>query len=93
VATVAPSRALTELQAEHESIMKRMRVPADGRKFTPHVTLARLRGTSARDVAEYLAARPYWSAPFHVSQFVLLSSRASTGGGPYWAEATYPLAG
>jgi 2'-5' RNA ligase len=93
VATVAPSRALTELQAEHESIMKRMRVPADGRKFTPHVTLARLRGTSARDVAEYLAAQPYWSAPFHVSQFVLLSSRASTGGGPYVAEATYPLAG
>jgi 2'-5' RNA ligase len=93
VATVAPSRALTELQAEHESIMKRMRVPADGRKFTPHVTLARLRGASARDVAEYLAAQPYWSAPFHVSQFVLLSSRASTGGGPYVAEATYPLAG
>ena len=93
VATVAPTRALMELQAEHESIMKRLRVLADGRKFTPHVTLARLRDTSPRDVAEYLAARPYWSAPFHVSQFVLYSSRASTGGGPYVAEATYPLAG
>jgi 2'-5' RNA ligase len=93
VASVAPSRALNELQAEHESIMKRLRVPADGRKFTPHVTLARLRDTSPRDVAEYLAARPYWSTPFHVSQFVLYSSRASTGGGPYVTEATYPLAG
>ena len=92
VASVAPTRALTELQAEHESIMKRMRVPADGRKFTPHVTLARLRDSRPEEVAEYLAARPYRSVPFRVSRFVLYSSRASTGGGPYVIEAAYPLA-
>jgi 2'-5' RNA ligase len=92
VASVAPTRALMELQAEHERIMKRMRVPSDSRKFTPHVTLARLRDVRAREVAEYLAARPYKSAPFHVSRFVLYSSRASTGGGPYVVEAAYPLA-
>jgi 2'-5' RNA ligase len=28
-----------------------------------------------------------------VSQFVLFSSRASTGGGPYVVEASYPLTG
>ena len=39
-------------------------------------------------------ARGYFrTAPFMVSRFVLFSSRASTGGGPYVAEALYPLNG
>jgi 2'-5' RNA ligase len=43
-------------------------------------------------VAEYLAARGYFrTAAFQVSRFVLFSSRASTGGGPYVVEAEYPL--
>src|SRR6187399_2834062 len=75
IAAVAPNKALMELQAEHESIMQRMRVPADARKFTPHVTLARLRDSRPQEVAEYLASRLYKSAPFHVSRFVLYSSR------------------
>ena len=59
----------------------------------PHVTLARLRDSSSRDVADYLATRqPFRSAPFRVSRFVLYSSRASVGGGPYVVEAAYPLA-
>jgi 2'-5' RNA ligase len=93
ITSVAPAKALLELQAEHESIMKRMRVPGDARKFTPHVTLARLRNSSPREVAEYLTARTYKSASFRVSRFVLYSSRTSTGGGPYVVEADYPLAG
>jgi 2'-5' RNA ligase len=31
-------------------------------------------------------------AAFSVSRFVLFSSRASVGGGPYVVEAAYPLA-
>jgi 2'-5' RNA ligase len=81
-----------ELQAEHERLLKRMGLQADSRKFTPHVTLARLRNSSNREVAEYLAARPFRSAPFQVSRFVLYSSRDSVGGGPYVVEAAYPLA-
>jgi 2'-5' RNA ligase len=92
IATVAPTRALSELQAEHERLLKRLGVRGDGRKFTPHVTLARMRDSSSREVAEYLAARPYRSAPFRVSRFVLYSSRDSVGGGPYVVEAAYPLA-
>jgi RNA 2',3'-cyclic 3'-phosphodiesterase len=91
VATVAPTRQLTELQAEHERLMQRVGLEPEGRKFTPHVTLARLRDASSRDVADYLAARPYRSPQFHVSRFVLFSSRASVGGGPYVVEADYPL--
>jgi 2'-5' RNA ligase len=93
VATVAPSPAVMELQAEHERLMQRIGIEPEGRKFTPHVTLARLRDTSSQDVAEYLSARGgFRSAPFPVSNFVLFSSRASVGGGPYVIEAAYPLA-
>jgi len=93
VATLASSPAVMELQAEHERLMQRIGIEPEGRKFTPHVTLARLRDSSSHDVAEYLSARGgFRSAPFQVSNFVLFSSRASVGGGPYVVEAAYPLA-
>ena len=92
VATVAASPAVMELQAEHERLMQRIGIEPEGRKFTPHVTLARLRDTSSQDVAEYLSARGgFRSKPFQVSNFVLFSSRASVGGGPYVVEADYLL--
>jgi 2'-5' RNA ligase len=93
VARIAGGRALIELQAEQERIIQRLGLPAETRKFTPHVTLARLRGTSNRDVAEYLALRGGFSAgPFRADRFVLYSSRDSVGGGPYLVEEAYPLA-
>ena len=93
VATLGPSQAVMELQAEHERLMQRVGLEPEGRKYIPHVTLARLRESSSRQVADYLALRaPFRSPPFTVSRFVLFSSRASVGGGPYVVEATYPLA-
>jgi 2'-5' RNA ligase len=92
VATAAPTPALLELQAEQERMMQRVGLDPEGRKYTPHVTLARLRDTSSREVADYLSTRqPFRSAPFQVGRFVLFSSRASVGGGPYVVEAAYPL--
>ena len=93
IATMGPAQALMDLQAEHERLLQRVGLEPDGRKFTPHVTLARLRESSNRQVAEYLSLRaPFRSQPFPVSRFVLFSSRASVGGGPYVVEAAYPLA-
>jgi len=93
VATLGPAQALMELQAEHERLMQRVGLAPEGRKFTPHLSLARLRDTSSRQVADYLALRaPFRSRVFTVSRFVLFSSRASIGGGPYVVEAAYPLA-
>jgi 2'-5' RNA ligase len=92
VATAAPIAPLMELQAEHERLLQRLGLEPEGRKYTPHVTLARLRDSSSQQVAEYLSARGHYrSAPFEVSRFVLFSSRASVGGGPYVVEADYPL--
>ncbi len=93
VATVAPTQQLFELRAEHERLMQRIGLEPEGRKYTPHVTLARLRDASSHDVADYLATRhPFRPPPFRVSRFVLYSSRELIGGGPYVVEAAYPLA-
>jgi len=91
-AAVAPSAPLLELQAEQERLMQRIGLTPEGRKYTPHVTVARLRESSSTEVAHYLAARGYFrTAAFPVTRFVLYSARASTGGGPYVVEAAYPL--
>ena len=80
-----------ELQAEHERLMQRVGLEPEGRKFTPHVTLARLRDSrAARSPSICRRARRFRSLPFTVSRFVLFSSRASVGGGPYVVEAAYP---
>jgi RNA 2',3'-cyclic 3'-phosphodiesterase len=93
VAAAAPIAPLMELQAEHERLLQRLGLEPEGRKYTPHVTLARLRDSSSWQVAEYLGARGHYrSMTFPVSRFVLFSSRASIGGGPYVVEAAYPLA-
>ncbi|MCB1413085.1 MAG: RNA 2',3'-cyclic phosphodiesterase [Xanthobacteraceae bacterium] len=92
VATVVPSRPLVELQAELERMMRRIGLMPEPRKFTPHVTLARLRDASAQDVADYLSLRGYFpTRVFTASRFVLFSSRASVGGGPYVVEDSYAL--
>ena len=92
VATIAPSRPLMELQAELERMMQRIGLDPEGRKFIPHVTLARLHDASDRDVADYLSLRGYFpSKAFMAERFVLFSSRASTGGGPYVVEDAYEL--
>ena len=92
VASVVPSRPLIELHAELERLMQRIGLTPEGRKFTPHVTLARLRTASNQDVADYLSLRGYFpTRVFRASRFVLFSSRASVGGGPYVVEDAYAL--
>ena len=92
IARIGASPALAELQAEHERILQRIGLPPEQRKYTPHVTLARLKGASGRDIAEYLSVRgAFLAGPFDIERFVLFSSRNSVGGGPYIVEEAYPL--
>jgi 2'-5' RNA ligase len=91
-ASIAASPALESLQRAHERAARIAGLPPEPRNYTPHVTLARLRGTSAESVALYLERQGGFSSePFKVTRFVLFSSRASVGGGPYVVEAAYPL--
>jgi len=83
---------LIRLQKAHERAARLAGLPAETRNFTPHVTLARLNNTKPHILAEYLS---YYGGlafePFEVDEFVLFSSRANQGGGPYLVEAAYPL--
>ena len=92
VARVRSDPALIEMQAEQERLMRRLGAPPEPRKFAPHVTLARLRGSNSASVAAYLGARGYFPPlRFTAERFVLMSSRDPVGGGPYVVEAEYPL--
>lgn len=87
-------QTLFDLQSDIDRRCKRLGLGADKRKFTPHVTLARLRGTPPAAVANYISLRGGFGTPAHmVTRFVLLSSRDSVGGGPYVREESYSLRG
>ena len=85
--------ALMEVQAEQERLMQRIGLEPEGRKYTPHVTLARLRDSSSREVADYLSARGLFP---HAGRF---RSRVSccfpraprSAAGLMWSKRAYPL--
>ena len=91
-AGVRKSDELLTVRAEQDRICWRLGLEPDSRKFTPHVTLARVRGTGSDVIASYLSSHgSYQSDAFSVGRFVLLSSRDGVGGGPYVREETYEL--
>lgn len=92
-AGIENNAVLAQQQASQERVLQRLGLTPDGRKFVPHVSLARLRGTSAEELARFMAmAGRFEPMEFPVRRFVLYSSRDSVGGGPYRIEETYPLA-
>lgn len=91
-ARVNESDALTRLYRSIGSALDATGLEPNGRKFSPHVTLARLRHNSAASVAEQIAVNGQFTPLcFTAERFVLLSSRGSTGGGPYHLEQAYAL--
>ena len=75
VVRARPEPVLMELQAEQERLLRRLGAPPEPRKYTPHVTLARLRGAAPSAVAAYLGARGYFpSLTFEATRFVLGSN-------------------
>lgn len=88
------SEPLIRLQKAHERAARLAGLVPETRNFTPHMTLARLRDARPQAVAEYLSFfGGFISESWRVSRFILLSSRANQGGGPYVAEAAYPFKG
>jgi len=91
-AGVHPNEALLHLQKKIEAALRRAGVAPEGQKYTPHVTLARLRGTPVGRVMDYLADHGlYTSPPFAVNGFILYSSVLTSDGSIYRAEQAYRL--
>ena len=92
-ASVVLTPELADLQEEHERIARRAGAEPERRRFTPHVTLARLnREADAGAVARYLTeAGVFPHLTFTATRAALYSARTSRGGGPYLVEAAYPF--
>jgi len=70
---------LSRLRNRVESALKRVGLPGEGRKYTPHVALARLKGTPSERVARFLAEHSLLKlGPFPVAEFCLYSSFLSS---------------
>jgi RNA 2',3'-cyclic 3'-phosphodiesterase len=84
--------AVTHLHRKIETAMQRIGLPAETRKFTPHVTLARLRTSPVECVMDWLADHALLASPaFEVPEFALYSSKLTPDGSVYAPQSVYPL--
>ncbi|MDE2135447.1 MAG: RNA 2',3'-cyclic phosphodiesterase [Alphaproteobacteria bacterium] len=91
-AGVAANDALLHLQRKIESALQRIGLEADGRKYKPHVSLAKLKGTQNGHVMDFLTDHAlYASGPFAADGFILYSSLLTPNGSIYRAEKAYRL--
>ena len=91
---IEPSLPLVALHAKVDNALRRAGLPPDGRRFAPHVTLARLKNAPQARIAPFIADHCGFRAqPITVNRFVLYSSILARHGPTYTAERAYPLAG
>jgi 2'-5' RNA ligase len=91
-AGVRTNDALLHLQRKIETALQRIGLPAEERKFSPHVTLARMRAAPREKIVQFLTHHSLFaSGPFKVDRFVLFSSQLGSGGSVYHPERTYGL--
>ncbi len=88
---------LLRLAEQVERALVPLGFPPEGRRFSPHLTLARVRPESARDVAGPLAqAVGAVSAPkvaINVREVSLMMSKLGPGGAVYTQLEAFPLVG
>lgn len=91
-AGVAPSPPLLEVARLVEEGVIAAGLPAEGRPFSPHITLARLPSAAPGEVWRYLEEyRGFNLPPFPVSEFILYASQLTSGGAVHVPVATFPL--
>jgi 2'-5' RNA ligase len=89
---VAPVPELGRLQRRIEQAVQAAGLTPEGRKFKPHVTLARFKGDPGHWLQEHLAHHAAFRAEnFEVREFVLYSSLLAQTGAIYTPEAAYSL--
>lgn len=91
-AGVRPNEALLHLQRKVETAIQRAGIAADRQRYTPHVTVARLRAMPVGRVMDYLTDHALFGAPaFPVGEFLLYSSVLTSDGSIYRPEQGYAL--
>lgn len=91
-AGVERSPELTRLRDKVEQALIRVGLAPEPRKFSPHVTLARLRDSPPDKLREFLVAHAQFRAdPLRVEGFSLIASFQTKSGSVYEDQADYPL--
>lgn len=91
---VEKSESLAHLHGRVEAACVHAGLAPEGRRFSPHITLARLDNPPASRLGAFLAhSSLFKSAPFPVTEFTLFSSFLGRGGAIHRAEAEYSLGG
>ncbi len=89
---VEKNEPLSVLQGKVEAACVGAGLAPEGRKFSAHITLARLNRAPSSKVSAFLGANAMFkAAAFRVTDFILFSSFLARGGAIHREEATYPL--
>ena len=89
---VESAPALDRLRRKVEQAVQAADFAPEGRKFSPHVTLARFKGDPGHRLHDHLAHHaPFRAEAFEVRQFVLYSSLLAQAGAIYTPQRVYPL--
>ena len=91
-AGVGAGESLSRLQSRIENRLRGLGIVPEGRPFAPHVTLARLKGTPAGHLGDYLMAHgDFITETIPITEFHLYSSVLGPKGAIHRIEASYPL--
>ncbi|GAB0115079.1 RNA 2',3'-cyclic phosphodiesterase [Acidisoma sp. C75] len=91
-AGIERSPPLDHLQAKVETALQRAGLEPERRRFTPHVSLARLDQPANEKITGFIQSHSLFRAePYAVERFTLFSSQLGKEGSAYTAEADYHL--
>ena len=91
-AGLAPSQPLMTLRQRVESVLRRLEIDPDRRKYAPHVTLARLKSSPRDAVGHFLTTNAMFrTEEFLVEDFRLFSSQLTPKRAIHTLEGEYPL--
>jgi 2'-5' RNA ligase len=91
-AGVERNDALMHLNQKVESALVRTGLPPEERRYSPHVTLARLRESPPERLGRFIQDRGLFRAgPIRVEHFTLFESRLGRSGPVYEPLREYPL--
>jgi 2'-5' RNA ligase len=89
---VEKNPSLVHLRDKVESALVRLGLPPETRRYAPHVTLARVRNSSAAKLQSFIATNALFRADaFRVDRFSLVASYLTKSGAIYEDQADYPL--
>lgn len=91
-AGVHPTESLIKLRNKVEKSLGDIGIPRDKRKFSPHITLARLKNPPLQRVSRFLAENSTLETPsFTIDELHLYSSILTPKGAAHTREATFSL--